>query len=131
MTKYTLYNLVSGAIIRSGEATGITAQIIAEQVEDTETQGLLLESFDDSTFFVSGGWVVPRPNIECNSEYNLDIDTELVIEVPINTNVEIDGSSYLIEDGTLEFSSSIAKSCELRIIPPFPYQPKLVMVVVS
>lgn len=128
MKHFAIYSPLTGRILRSGSCVSddLLSQVVNEDEDILEVPAVV----SDTLHYVNVDTITNRPSIVSQEMYHLALDEELTIEVPPNTEVKLDNDTFIVEDGTLEFSSSKYGVFELFLNPPFPWQTTVCRVIV-
>ena len=120
MRNFTVYSKSTGEVLRSGKCN--EEEFDAQVVEADEA--VLPISVDDSDYYVNLATnrknIRPRPNVKAS--YQIAIDSGIVrFSVPKGTTVTFAEQSYIIDDGIVELSHTVAGDFFLVVTPPFPW----------
>ena len=112
---FTVYNSVTGRIIRTGSG-GTLETVNAQAYNPNEV--VLTEPCDLGNDYVLAGVITPRQSL--NATWNKTTITadgidEAVLSTLPNCTVTVDGTDYVVTDGSFEFSATSIGEYAIRV----------------
>lgn len=124
---YILYNNESGEIIGHFVVSGNFAEQTIKNLPDWQGAFEYAEIINgDAYYFDLANTIRPRPIIESTpSKLEMiadNIDSIIIIGLPIPCTITVDGAEYQVDDGEFEFTTDTAGVYRI-VVEAFPYIP--------
>ena len=125
MREFYAYDLISGRITKTGVLLyGFSPDI-------SRKHKIIFGQKTDNNFYhnLETDKLEPRPLLEVDNT-TLEVDQEFNLpNIPEGTTIYVDGDNIGVVDNTgLTLIFPVAKSYEVKLIPPFPYFEKTIIV---
>ena len=121
MISFTVYNELSGEIVRTGKAPNTS---VAEK-QARKGYAVILADGSDAAQYVVDGEVIDRPTISMEANISTSINTPINLgHIPSHSVILVNGEPVGVTDGTdLELSFDLDGEYEVAIDLPFPWVP--------
>lgn len=119
MANFTIYNPLTGEILRSGSCVESDVEL---QIQPGEA--LVLGASNDVLHYVLNGEIVDRPsfNISKTEIVADDLDEAVIADLPDPITVTVDGVAYEVTGGSLAITSPMPATYNIEI-DHWPYLP--------